>query len=1709
VHTAGFGSPRSVLLFAWLFALTLAASPSVADTTVSEKVARRAAVVSILQARCSNGVQPDLETLNDENERQLAGRFASTEPSVAMPNESLVAAEGTRRERSVQMEPTPKAVRNGLGVELSTAQSSGGAVADANNGATLVGGGSAAQVTAVEDTSASPGGASVDQSATALTRNDVQALARSARSIRRVGSTSANVTSAVTSGPTVSFGDLSRASSAAARLKEASMAFVENRGQFDPAVRFQFKGRNGQVWITNSGLVFDVTTRSEGTRSPSLDTVGASRPALGPADRSRYVFASEYTDGDLTNMRPLEPIDTVTNYIDRSHPEKETRAARSYRAILVQSVWKGIDLRLIIRGGDIEQEFIVAPGAKPEDIRIAYRGATRLQLNRGNLDLTTPIGVLRERAPRAYQEIGLFGDVDVAFKITGQTSYTFSVNRYDSRYPLIVDPPIQFSTFLGGENHDEAHGITVDESGSIYLVGQTSSSTFPSTIGPVNPTGFAAFITKVNQDGTAIAFSTYIQSPTPWWDSYYGEAVAIDDSQNIYIAGWAAVQVNAYPTTPSAFQQCAGGIRAFITKLNPLADSILYSSCIGPSIGNPITYISRKFSIAVDDDERAYVVGPTVCGYPTTANALQQTCHAAGDQIDASLAIFDTKASGVASLSYSTYLGGSETDFGTGVALDSLRNVYISGSTRSADFPTTAGSYQSSIPPKSCQSYGLFVPCNSGFVVKLNPSLPGNAGLVYSTHLASSGGSGTEDFVFGLAVGQDGSAYLTGQTNSASFPTTPSAFKPVKVGTGTTAFVTKLEPSGNTLAYSTYLGGGGDVGYAIAVDHHGDAHVTGWTSSSAFPIADANQPTLAGGIDVFVTELNAIGSALVYSTYWGGRDADQPFAIALDSYGNATVAGMTMSGNFPTEVPLQPALLGSANAFVFRVGPGVPANGPTVSPSAGGNVGLSTVSIRGSGFSAEPVAISLVDGASSFISGANPVRIDETELVTTFDLRGATPGSRDIVVTFAGGSSLTLASAFEIVRGGGGQVVLDLLGPSVTRVDREYTFVAIVKNVGLNDVGPVTYEFGVSGAQLTGPLATTALASGTLGGIASGSFDSVSGVFRFSECSTLTFHLLDEPPADRCEPLRIKVRKLQERIDRVNDEIARILAEIARKEALRAALGCLPGVPGPSGSLCEELYWDLVELHTRLRDVQATLASLQDQLALAIEQLLECLSKNSGSSKGMQELALSGQAASEVHRTVCPLFSWDPNDKVGPSGVGTQRYVARDLPLPYTIFFENKSAATAPAQDVVVTDQLDSDLDLATFKLGDIRFGGRVIAVPAGLREFSTVEDLRPSNQLLVRVDATLDVATRIVRWHFKSLDPDTERPPSDPLAGFLPPNAIPPEGEGSVSYTVQPKNGIANGTLIDNTARIVFDTNPAIVTPTWQNVIDTGSPQSRVLSLAPTQTSATFAVAWSGQDEEGGIGSYSLFVSDNGTAFVPIVRSTPDTSVMFTGLEGHRYAFFSIAVDLVGNVEEWKAVLEAETQIVTDETAPVIVPRISGPAGDNGWFLGPVAVSWDVTDLESGVTASDGCELTAVRNDTPGVTITCRATNGAGLSAEVQTVVKIDGTAPSIHMTSTLRPADRRVVAVDLAGTVSDDLSGVDPSAVTFRVMDEYGIVQPSGPISLVDGHYSLKLKLDGTRKDKDPDARRYDIFISAADNASNKTLASWTVMLPKNFPR
>lgn len=670
------------------------------------------------------------------------------------------------------------------------------------------------------------------------------------------------------------------------------LAFVPNLGQTNAAVHFQAHDLGRTLYFTKNSVVLVLPVE---------------------ADSAPLTAALEFKDANAASLiSGGEYLSGVVNYIVGDDPASWRTNLPTFSSITYRELYPGIDLHYDGASGQLKGTYTVAPGADPAQIRWHFAGAAALAIDRVTGDLlvklasveTTLVSSLVERAPVAWQEVN--GQrVPVTARYVLEGGYAgFALGAYNPRLPLVIDPTLVYSTYLGGSNFDTAEGMVIDSHGNVYVTGTTGSHDFIS--GAV--AGEDAYVLKINAAGSALVYSTILGGSI----DDEGTDIGIDSAGQAYITGYTdspdfPTQNAAQSACSTYFGACTG--EAFLAKLSADGSALLYSTYHGGSMGEDAE------GVAVVDAENVYIVGSTSSANFPTRNALQP---ALGGVVDAFVARFDTTKNGIDSLVYSTYLGGSLSDYGSSIAVDVGGNVYLSGNTISTNFPTQAA----------------FQATNHGnvdtFLVKLNPS---GSSLVYSTYL---GGSG-EDNSYDIAVDGSGQVHVTGSTTSTNFPT----HKPLQsTNLGwMDVFVTKLNAGGSALVYSTYLGGeSADLGYGITTDGLGNAYVTGNTSSATFPMKDTLQ-AYGGDGDAFITKLNA-GGELLYGTLLGGAQADYGDSVAVDGSGNAYVAGFTFSTDFPTLNPLQPANKGSTDLFVAKIndaGGGVvvppPAEGPNLEGS--------------------------------------------------------------------------------------------------------------------------------------------------------------------------------------------------------------------------------------------------------------------------------------------------------------------------------------------------------------------------------------------------------------------------------------------------------------------------------------------------------------------------------------------------------------------------------------------------------------------------------------------------------------------------------------------------------------------------------------------------------------------------------------------------------
>jgi hypothetical protein len=663
------------------------------------------------------------------------------------------------------------------------------------------------------------------------------------------------------------------------------LSFEVNRGQTAAQVDFLSQGNGYSLFLTPTETVLSLQKQA---------------PAGGSAADvpDSIVLRSQFVGADpQPQVVGLDELAGTSNYFIGSDPGQWHTNIANYGQVEYQNLYPGVDLVFYGNQRQLEYDYVVAPGADPGVIKQAIDSVESMTIDgQGNLVLHTSAGDVMEDAPVVYQESGGIRQVvSGQFVLEGNGQVGFALGAYDHSQPLVIDPVLSYSTYLGGSSYDQGTGIAVDAAGDAYVVGNTASTDFPTTAGAFQTSygggSFDAVVTELNPTGTALVYSTYLGGTN--LDDGWG--IAVDAAGDAYVVGNTAS--TDFPTTAGAFQTSYGGgdYDAFVAKLNPTGTALVYSTYLG---GSGYDYGT---GITVDAVGDAYVTGFTFStDFPTTIDAIQTSYRGAGSAFVAKLNPMGT------ALVYSTYLGGSDGSEGSAIAVDAAGDTYVTGETSSSDFPTTPGAFHTSLEGN-----------DDAFVTELNPT---GTALVYSTLLGGSGG----DYGDGIAVDAAGDAYVTGRTYSTDFPTTPGAFQTFFGGYQFDGFVAKLNPTGTALVYSTYLGNAAPAVEitcsGIAVDAAGNAYVTGSTFPYyGFPTtAGAFQTSYGGGsLDAFMTELNPTGTTLVYSTYLGGSGADQGSAIAVDAAGDAFVLGTTTSTDFPTTAGVFQMSYGGGNLDAF------------------------------------------------------------------------------------------------------------------------------------------------------------------------------------------------------------------------------------------------------------------------------------------------------------------------------------------------------------------------------------------------------------------------------------------------------------------------------------------------------------------------------------------------------------------------------------------------------------------------------------------------------------------------------------------------------------------------------------------------------------------------------------------------------------------------
>ncbi|ALA58235.1 PKD domain-containing protein [Nitrospira moscoviensis] len=705
-----------------------------------------------------------------------------------------------------------------------------------------------------------------------------------------------------------------------ATMLKAPMSFEANQGQTDPRVNFIARGSGYTMFITPTEAVMVLqqwTTADDGKEIGVLTQ---------PPSHKRSVLRMKLDGSDRTaTVEGSDKLPGIVNYFIGNDPTKWRTKIPTYAKVSYKEVYPGIDVTYYGNQGRLEYDFIVAPGVDPKQIRIVFEGASDVRVkDDGSLSLFTALGEMKLQKPVVYQltESG-HKQAIAGHYILGEAKndVRIALAEYDRSKAVVIDPVLDYLTYLGGRYVDFNSSIAVDTQGNAYVTGTTGSLDFPVTASAYDSTfnkypacpnppptdtrcfdpaltlnmNTDYFVAKVNASGTALIYSTYLGGTGP---ELLIPKVVVDATGHAYVAG--ETRSADYPVTSGAFQTTAHhsptcvspsncSADGVITKLDPSGSGLVYSTYFGGNSGDGIT------AIAVDSTGNAYVTGDfRSTDIPITPGAFSST------PLGGYVAKLNAAGSAVV---WGTRLGiaGSGFQEGRGITLDAAGNVIVTGGAQSAIMPLVN-------PVQS--SYGGN---SDAFLWKFNPT---GTALLFSTYL---GGSGT-DWGYGVTVDSADNIYVTGYTQSTNFLVTSSSYDPTHNGSSD-IFVTKLSPGGAPIIYSTFIGGSGSDENRgnIVVDVAGNVYVAADTNSSDFPLTNPLDTTRVSG-EIAIVKLNAGGTGLLYSTFLGGSGNDFRPYIALGPSGSLFLTATAGSNNMPvTPGVFQPATAGFEDIFIAKI----------------------------------------------------------------------------------------------------------------------------------------------------------------------------------------------------------------------------------------------------------------------------------------------------------------------------------------------------------------------------------------------------------------------------------------------------------------------------------------------------------------------------------------------------------------------------------------------------------------------------------------------------------------------------------------------------------------------------------------------------------------------------------------------------------------------
>jgi hypothetical protein len=862
---------------------------------------------------------------------------------------------------------------------------------------------------------------------------------------------------------------------------DTPLFFEANRGQAGNPAQFLARGRDSQFLISPTEAQI-VLRKAEGLATVRMQFMGANPQA---------------------QIRGEAELPGKINYLTGNDPARWQTGVATFARVHVAEIYPGIGLVYYGNQQQLEYDFEIAPGANPDAIRIHFDGVDAITLNaQGGLVLTLGGGEIRQLKPVFCQMVnGVRREISGGYRLVDGHTISFVVGSYDHSLPLVIDPLLYYSTYFGGNAGEIAWAVKLvklDTNGYVYIAGQTFSSQVSNNVPLATPGAFQtsynggklagdAFVAKFDNFAKNLIYFTYLGGS----GDAAAYALAVDGAGDAYVAGY-TVSTN-FPVTNAipgganiggTFNKYANAYLAdaFVAELDPGGSNLIYSTYLGGAGADD------AFGIALDSSNNAYVTGFTYStDFPVTTNSAFQnqigvTNWAYQAYYNANAFVAEIGAGGK-NLLYSSYFGGTNFDEGRGIAVDNSNYIYVTGFTASTNFPTT-NAFQTCLNGLTNRSAAF-----DAFVAKFNPSF---AGLVYSTFL----GGTNNDMAYAITADNNGAAYVTGWTVSTNFPNTVTNIPYLHNGVTnnlntffpsvTNVFLTEITNGTGTragIAFSTVFGGTNrciDIGYGVAIDTNtGNIFVVGTTSATNFPtfnVPGLLRSTNSGKSDVFVIAFETNATALLYSTYLGGKDNDYGYSIAVDTETNVYVVGQTLSTNFPTLYAYQSSRNGTNDAFLAAILYTVPAPEPiTTEPVSQTNEVGSTISFSIAGTAYPPFFFQWQEGDTNFVG---------TNLVDGGRISGAT----NFTLIISNAQTNDSGNYWVVVTNYGGSVTSDIVVLSVTNVAPEFTqptnqtvgvgATATFSVTVTNGTLPLSYQWEFNGSPLTNGVQNGAHISG-------------------------------------------------------------------------------------------------------------------------------------------------------------------------------------------------------------------------------------------------------------------------------------------------------------------------------------------------------------------------------------------------------------------------------------------------------------------------------------------------------------------------------------------------------------------------------------------------------------------------------------------------------